>query len=112
MSKKTPAPIDTSLGTAAYQLAVAHQADLSPRLPAGTITDLAADLTLLGASPNPPPPPAAGAAPPPPPPTLAELVADAVAITSGIHDAIHGAKATAAVRKAYGVSSNVATTEP
>ena len=35
-----------------------------------------------------------------------------MAITSAIHDAIHGAKATAAVRKAYGVSSKVATKEP
>ena len=36
MSTKTSAPIDTSLGATAYQLAVLHTADLSPRLPAGT----------------------------------------------------------------------------
>jgi hypothetical protein len=111
--KKTAAPIDTSAGSAAYALAVLHQAELTPRIPAGTVSDLAADLTLLGASPNPPAPPAPGAGPAPPaPPTLAELVADAVALTSAVHDAIHGANATPAVRKAYGVSSKVATKEP
>jgi hypothetical protein len=112
MSKKTPAPVDTTLGSAAYQLAVAHQADLTPRLPAGTVTDLAADLSLLGASPTPAPAPAGGSQSPAPAPSLADLVADVVALTSAIHDAIHGAKATAAVRKAYGVASKVAAKEP
>jgi hypothetical protein len=111
--KKAAAPIDTSAGTTAYKLATLHQADVEPRVPAGMIPGLAADLTLLGANPNPPatPPPAPGPAPAAPP-TLAQAMASAVAITSAIHDAIHGAKATSAVRKAYGVTSRVATKEP
>jgi hypothetical protein len=111
--KKAPAVIDTSAGTAAYKLGVLHKAEVEPRLPAGTLATLAADLALLGADPNPAPPPAPAAEPPaPPPPTPAQVLADAVALITAIHDAIHGARATAAVRKAYGVSSRAATKEP
>jgi hypothetical protein len=51
---KAPAVIDTSAGTAAYKLAILHKADVEPRMPAGTLLALAADLALLGADPNPP----------------------------------------------------------
>src|SRR5690242_9300518 len=103
-AKTPPAPVDTSKGTAAYKLLVQYKADVEPRLPAGTLADLVADLTLLGANPSPAPPspsPSPGP-PPPPPPTLAEAMAGAIDLISGIHEAIQGAHAKADVRKAYG----------
>ncbi len=105
--------IDTSAGTAAYALAGQHQADLAPRLPAGLITDLAADLTLLGAPPAAAAAPAAGsAAPAPPAPSLEEAMGQAVTLITAIHAAIQGAKASPAVRKAYGASAKSASKEP
>jgi hypothetical protein len=108
---KTPAPIDTTLGTAAYDLAVNYATALDPRLPAGMIATLGADLTTLGAAPAalaPANPPAAPAAPAVTPPTLAEAVASATALITAIHAAILGAKPKAAVRKAYRVSTKAA----
>ena len=105
-------PIDTSAGTAAYALAGRHQADLSPRLPAGLLTDLAADLTLLGAPPAASATPAAAsAAPAPPAPSLEEAMGQAVTLITAIHAAIQGAKASPTVRKAYGASGK-ASKEP
>jgi hypothetical protein len=112
---KTTTPIDTSAGTAAYNLAMQHAADLTPRLPAGMLATLAADLTVLGANPNPPaaPPPTAGqTAPAATPLSLVDATANAVALITGIHEAILGAKAPSAVRKAYGASAKSATKEP
>lgn len=110
---KTTTPIDTSAGTAAYNLATQHTADLTLRLPAGTLATLAADLTLLGANPNPPAAPApAGGQPAPAPLSLAEATANAVALITAIHEAILGAKAPSAVRKAYGASAKSAIKEP
>ncbi len=107
--------IDTSAGTAAYTLAGQHQADLTPRLPAGLLTDLAADLTLLGAPPAPlaasAAPAAASPAPAPPAPSLEEAMGQAVTLITAIHAAIQGAKASPAVRKAYGASGK-ASKEP
>ncbi len=97
---KTTAPVDTTLGTQAYALAVAHEAALDPRLPAGTVANLAVDLTTLGASPAPATAPSTTAAAP----TLAEAMAVAVSLVSGVHEALLGAKAKPAVRKAYGVA--------
>jgi hypothetical protein len=93
---------------------VQHQADVEPRLPAGTLPNLAADLKLLGADPNPQPAPAPapGQPAPAPPPTLEEAMAAAVALISAIHDAILGSKASAAVRKAFGVSTKAPSKEP
>ena len=48
---KSPAPVDTTLGTQAYALVVQYAAALDPRLPAGTVANLAAALTTLGAGP-------------------------------------------------------------
>lgn len=98
---KTPAAIDTSAGTTAYNLAVLHKAELDPRLPSGTVANLAADLTTLGA--NPTPAPSTPAAPPPPP--LAQALAAAVTLMTAIHAAVAGAKPKSDVRKAYGASS-------
>jgi hypothetical protein len=112
---KAPAPIDTTLGTQAYALAVQHEAALDPRLPANTVANLAEDLTTLGASPpavtttpapaTPSPTTAAAA------PTLAEATTVAVSLISGVHEALVGAKAKPAVRKAYGVAGKTPTTE-
>jgi hypothetical protein len=108
---KTPAPIDTTLGTAAYNLAVQYQTALNPRLPAGMIATLGADLTTLGAAPaapavtTPASPTPAPTTPAATPPTLAEAVASATGLITAMHAAIAGAKPNAAVRKAYRVSS-------
>ena len=107
MAKTTTvaAPVDTSAGSATYKLAVQYRSALDPRLPAGTIDDLAIDLTTLGAAPLPATPPAA---PPgtaaPPPPTLAEAMTEATTWITAIHAAIAATKPKAAVRKAYGLS--------
>jgi hypothetical protein len=115
MAKKTKAPAgpDTSAGSKAYALAIQYRPQVEPRLPAGTIDNLAADLTTLGAPPAPatpatPPP----ATPAPAPPTLAEALATAANLVSAIHEAILGAKAKQDVRKEYGVSGRGAPTEP
>lgn len=101
----TAATIDTSAGTAAYTLAKAHQADVEPRLPAFALANLAADLKLLGADPNPPAAPAPGPTPAAPaPPSLAEAMATTLSLVSAFHEAVRGARPGAAVRKAYGVS--------
>jgi hypothetical protein len=101
---KATEPIDTSAGTVAYKLATAHEADVAPRIPAGTLAALASALTLLGADPNPQPAPAAGGTPAAVPPTLMEAMVGAVEMISAVREAIHGARAPAAVRKAYGVN--------
>jgi hypothetical protein len=111
---KIPAPVDTTAGTAMYKLAVLHEADLDPRLPAGTIAGLAASLTTLGANPNPAPAPTPStpATPAPAtPPTLADAAAQVVTLVSAVHDALQGARATPDVRKAYGVSGKTPTKE-
>jgi hypothetical protein len=109
---KTAAPIDTSAGSAAYALALQHEADLQPRLPTNTLTNLAADLTLLGDPPAPPVAPSPSPSPPTPaPPSLADATAEAVALITAIHEAVRGAQAPAGVRKAYGISGK-ATKEP
>lgn len=108
----TPAPIDTTAGTAAYALAVQYEAALDPRLPAGTLANLAADLTTLGAAPAPTTPPPAPTGPAPtPPPTLAQAMALTVSLVSGIRESVAGAKPAPAVRKAYGASSRTPTKE-
>jgi hypothetical protein len=107
---KTPAVVDTSAGTKAYALAGQYQAALDPRLPAGTVANLAADLATLGADPLPTPPP--GQTPPAtPPPSLAEAMATAVTLITALHEAIRGAQPKADVRKAYGASSKTPTKE-
>jgi hypothetical protein len=99
---KTKTTIDTTAGTKAYALAVQYHAELEPRLPVGTVANLAADLTTLGASPTPPPVPTTPAQPPT---SLAKAMTTAVTLISAVHEAIRGAQAEASVRKAYGVSS-------
>jgi len=101
--KKVAAPVDTSLGQKAYALALAHRADLDPRLPSGTIDTLGADLTTLGAGPAAAPPPAAT-----PTPSLPDAVAKAESLVSAVHTAVLESKAKPAVRKAYGASSKSA----
>lgn len=110
--KKAAAPIDTTAGSKAYSLAVQYRAQVEPRLPAGMIDNLGGDLTTLGAPPA-PAQPAAPAAPTPAPaaPTLSEALATAGNLVSAIHEAIVGAKAKAAIRKEYGVSSRGAPKE-
>jgi hypothetical protein len=105
-------PIDTTVGTAAYALAVAYETALDPRLPVGTLAELAADLTTLGAAPAAATPPPAPTSPAPPaPPTLAQAMALAVSLISGIREAVAGARPTSTVRKAYGASSRTPTKE-
>ena len=99
-------PIDTTAGTSAYALALPHRSVLDPRLPAGTIDNLAADLTTLGAAPTPPTPPATPPSPPPaPPPTLEDATASVVVYLTAMAEAIKGSQAKPAVRKAYGISA-------
>jgi hypothetical protein len=105
---KTPATVDTSAGLAAYTLATAQKAALAGRLPASVLAELAADLTLLGATIPAAQAPAPAGPPAPPPPSLAEATAEAVARVTAFHEAIRGAKATPAVSKAYGVSGKAA----
>jgi hypothetical protein len=115
MAKATTTTIDTSAGSAAYALAIQHQTDLQPRLPAATLANLAADLTLLGAAPPAPAQPAGQSPPPQPPapaaPSLADATAAAVALITAIHAAIRGAKPSSGVRKAYGTTGK-ASKEP
>ena len=110
MAKTTPRMVNTSVGSAAYALAMAHEAVLQPRLPAGLIATLAADLTLLGAPPGAAAAhaPAAPAAPAPPAVSLADATAHAVALITAIHQAVRGSKASPAVRKLYGASGKAA----
>ena len=118
MAKKTttPAPIDTTGGTRAYALAIQYRPQVEPRLPAGMIDNLAADLTTLGAPPAAAQPAAtttpATAIPAAPAPTLAEATTAAASLVSAVHASIAGAKAKHAVRKEYGVSSRGPATEP
>ncbi len=109
---KSPALIDTTLGTQAYTLAVQHEAALDPRLPAGTIANLAVDLTTLGASPAGVVAPAPAVPGPAAAPTLTDAMTLAVSLISGVHEAIVGAKAKPAVRKAYGVAGKTPAKEP
>jgi hypothetical protein len=110
-TKKAPAPVDTSAGTTALNLANQYNAAVGPRLPAGMLDTLAADLTTLGAilapatPAAPPPAPGTPAVPPAPPPTLAEAVATLAILLTAVHASIEGSKAKAAIRKAYAVSS-------
>jgi hypothetical protein len=108
---KSPAAIDTTAGTQAYLLATQHQAELEPRLPAGTIANLVADLTTLGAPPA-PATPSVQQPPPTPPPSLAQAMTAAVTLITAIHEAVRGAQPTGAVRKAYGANSKTPTKEP
>ncbi len=50
---KTPAVVDTTAGTKAFALATTYKSELDPRLPAGIVESLGADLTTLGAAPFP-----------------------------------------------------------
>jgi len=106
---KTPVVVDTTAGTKAYALAAQYKAELDPRLPAGTVANLAADLTTLGADPLPTPPPPTP--PVTPPPTLAEAMATAVTLITAVHAAIRGAQAKPEVRKAYGASGKTPSKE-
>src|SRR6185437_15504241 len=103
--KAANAPVDTSGGQAAYALAIQHRAVLDPRLPAGTIDDLAIDLTTLGAPPAPSATPAPGAPAAPAAPSLADALHSTEALVSAIHEAVLAAKPKPDVRKAYGAGS-------
>lgn len=105
MASKTATPIDTSAGQAAYALAVPHRAALDPRLPAGMIDTLGADLETLGVVLPAAPGPAGTPAPAPAAPSLPVAVEKLFNQVSAIHEAVAGAKATPAVRKAYGAGS-------
>jgi hypothetical protein len=92
-------------GGAAYALAVANQAVVAPRMPAGTINGLAADLTLLGAAPAAAPAAAAaGGAGAAVTPTLSDALAKALKLLSAAHEAVKRGKPKAGVRKAWGVT--------
>jgi hypothetical protein len=99
---KTPAVVDTTAGTKAFALATTYKSELDPRLPAGIVESLAADLTTLGASPL-----STNEAPvqTPAPPSLADAMTAVTTLLSALHDAVRGAGAKAEVRKLYGVSS-------
>ncbi len=99
---KTPAVVDTTAGTKAFALATTYKSELDPRLPAGIVENLAADLTTLGAAPF---PTTAVVAEAPAPPSLAEAMTAATTLISALHDAVRGAGAKSEVRKVYGVSS-------
>ena len=112
MARKTKASVatapDTTAGAKAYALAVAHRPEIEPRIPAGTIHALGADLTTLGAPPSSPsshaataPPASPAAAAPTPTPSLAESLATLVNLVTAMHGAITAAKPTAALRRAY-----------
>lgn len=105
---KTPAAVDTTAGTKAFALATSYKVELDPRLPAGTLANLAADLTTLGAAPIPTTEPPVSA---PAPPSLAEAMTAATTLISAIHDAVRGAGAKSEVRKAYGASGKTASKE-
>src|SRR6185312_4125833 len=112
MAKKTAtqaAPVDTTAGSKAYALAVQNRAQVEPRLPAGTIADLAADLTTLGAPPAPAP---AAAAPAPAAPSLVDALATAESLLTALSSAIHATKPGASVRKAFGVGGKPPAKEP
>ncbi len=100
--KTASAPVDTAPGQAAYTLAIQHRSVLDPRLPAGTIDDLAVDLTTLGAAPAPATASAPGA---PAAPSLADALRTTEALVSAIHEAVLAAKPKPDVRKAYGARS-------
>lgn len=97
------ATIDTTTAEQAYALAIEHRAQLDPRLPAGTIDGLGADLHTLGVSPT--PQLSTPAEPSPQPPTLADALKTAANLVTAIHATVLGAKAKPAVRKAYGAAS-------
>ena len=107
---KTSAAVDTTAGTKAHELAVQYKTALDSRLPLGTVSNLALDLTTLGANPTPTPPPAQTPSATPPP-TLGEAMAGAVTLITAIHEAIRGAKAKPAVRKTYGASGKTPSEE-
>lgn len=102
-------PIDTSRGSSAYALAIQHRAVIEPRLPAGTIAELAADLGTLGKDPT---PPTAPSPPPESPPSLTIALTAAANLVSAIHDALRAGKAKPTIRKAYGVSKSPPQKEP
>ena len=106
MARTSARTVNTSIGTAAYALALAHEAVLQPRLPAGLIATLATDLVLLGAPPagTTAPAPVTPAAAAPTPISLADATATVVALVTAIHHSIRGSKASPAVRKLYGAS--------
>lgn len=106
-TKKAQTAFDTTAGQQAHALAVQHQAQIEPRLPTGTLADLAADLVTLGAAPTPAQPPAS----PSSTPSLPDALAAAVNLVSAVHDALLGAHAKPAVRKAYGLGSKAPSKE-
>jgi hypothetical protein len=113
-SAKTAA-IDVTAGQSAYGLAVEHTAQLTPRLPAGTIANLAADLTTLGFPPSQPPPPdstkPAPATPAPAaPPSLPDALSTVANLVSAIHDAVRSGTRSRPVRKDYGAGSTTPAT--
>ena len=99
-SGKTQAPVDTTAGTRAYHLAMAHAAELAPRLPSGLLDALAADLTTLGADPRPSEPAA-----PPSPPRLSQALQVATTLITAIQGAVLGASPRPEVRRAYGAKA-------
>ena len=108
MARKTKASAatapDTTAGAKAYALAVAHRPEIEPRLPAGTIRALGADLTTLGAAPSSPSSQGAAAPPAAPAgasPSLAESLTTLVNLVTAMHGAITAAKAKTAVHRAY-----------
>ncbi|MFT3766250.1 MAG: hypothetical protein QM820_65395 [Minicystis sp.] len=116
---------DTAPGVRAYALAVQYRGEVEPRLPAGMIGELAAALTLLGAELDggagrgggisdggrAGAQGGGGAAVAAPVPSLPEAMTAAVALITGIHHAVTGAKAKGEVRRGYGVSAKEVGTE-
>jgi hypothetical protein len=114
---------DVTAGQSAYALAVEYCAQLDPRLPAGTIKTLAADLTTLGSpppAPTPAPTPAAPlaattsasvAATPAAPPTLPVALSTAANLVSAIHDSVRSGTTSRSLRKEYGAGSSEPATE-
>jgi hypothetical protein len=100
-STSTTTEMDTARGAKAYALATAHQAQVEPRLPAGTLAELAADLTTLGEAPA-----VAQASSTTQAPSLAGALAVAANLVSAVHAALHGAGVKPSVRKAYGVAAS------
>jgi hypothetical protein len=108
VANKTAAPVDTTAALQTYTLATAHRAQLDPRLPSGTLDDLGADLTTLGATLPAASPPTSPSPPPPAAPSLPEAVATLANLVSAIHEAVRGSAAKPAVQKAYGATSKAA----
>ena len=109
-SAKTAA-IDVTAGQSAYGLAVQYRPQVEPRLPAGMIADLAADLTTLGFPPPAPAPAPGTAAPIAAPPTLPAALSTAANLVSAIHGAVRSATTDRSLRKEYGAGSSTPATE-